>query len=90
MFFDICHESNQEQPPVVLPEGLIRVFSSVTSISYLVGWNRALLHFASGLHCKVFSIQRGVEQETLIMICHAWTQIHIIDKDHMIHYTQFN
>ena len=24
------------------------------------------------------------------MICHAWTQIHNVDKDHMIHYTQFN
>ena len=28
---------------------------SVTSISYLVGWNRALLHFQSGLHCKVWT-----------------------------------
>ena len=27
----------------------------MTSISYLVGWNRALLHFQSGLHCKVSS-----------------------------------
>ena len=52
-----------------------------------MGWNRALLHFASGLHCKVFSIQRGLQLETLIRICHAWTQIHNVDKDHMIHYT---
>ena len=28
------------------------VFVSVTSIAYLRGWNRALVNFESGLHCK--------------------------------------
>jgi len=37
----------------------------VTSISYLVGWNRALLHFQSGLHCKESSRAMAVKYRSI-------------------------
>lgn len=37
----------------------------VTSVSYLVGWNRALLHFQAGLHCKEPSLAVAVKYKHL-------------------------
>ena len=42
-----------DDPEVLYSPGVPDDICPVTSVSYLVGWNRALLHFQAGLHCKV-------------------------------------